>query len=120
MATQTISVPSAVLQFPQSVPKNEPITQLEIELLLSLRNRLAQLEAQIAAEEATFRTRLESGATVEPGTHRVELQESFRRNVSWKSVTIRLAKQLGRNGAAYCGRVLAATKPSRTVSLVIS
>ena len=78
MATQTIAAPSVPLQFPQSVPAKEPITQLELELLLSLRNRLVQLEAQVAAEEATFEARLEAGASVEPGTHHVELKESWR------------------------------------------
>jgi hypothetical protein len=116
-ATQIVS---HVVPFPQSVPATEPITQLELELLLSLRNRLAQLEAQVAAEEATFTARFEAGAPVEPGTHRVELKESWRRNVSWKSVAIRLAKRLKMNGAVYCARVLARTKPTRSVSLEIS
>jgi hypothetical protein len=121
MATQTIAAPSVPLQFPQHIgAAKEPITQLELELLLSLRNRLAQLEAQIAAEEATFQARLEAGAPVEPGTHHVELKENWRRNVSWKSVAIRLAKRLKLNGAAYCARVLASTKPTRSISVEIS
>jgi len=111
---------SHVVPFPQSVPAKEPITQLEIELLLSLRSRLAQLQEQVSTEEAAFQARLEAGASVESGTHRVELKESWRRNVSWKSVCIRLAKRLKLDGAAYCARVLAGTKPTRSVSLVIS
>jgi hypothetical protein len=121
MATQTIAAPSVPLQFPQHiVPATEPITQLELELLPSLRNRLAQLEAQVAAEEATFQARLEAGAPVEPGTHHAELKESWRRNVSWKSVAIRLAERLKLNGAVYCARVLASTRPTKSVSLEIS
>jgi hypothetical protein len=116
MATQTLP---HVVQFPQSVPAVEPITQLELELFLSLRNRLNQLEAQFAASEATLKSRLEAGATVDPGVHVIQLKESFRRNVSWKDVVIRSAERLKLNGEAYCAKVLAATKPSRTVSLVV-
>jgi hypothetical protein len=117
MATQTLP---HVVQFPQSVPAVEPITQLELELFLSLRNRLKELESQVAAEEETLKARLASGAMVDPGVHVVELKESFRRNVSWKDVVIRLATRLKMDGAAYCAKVLAATKPSRTVSLVVN
>jgi len=117
MATQTLP---HVVQFPQSVPAVEPITQLELELFLSLCNRLKQLESQVVTEEAALKARLESGATVDPGVHVAELKESFRRNVSWKDVVIRLANRLKLNGEAYCAKVLAATKPSRTVSLVVN
>ena len=117
MASQIVS---SVVPFPQSVPAKEPITQLEIELLLSLRGRLAQLQSQVETEEAAFRARLEAGASVEPGARGAELKESWRRNVSWKSVCIRLAKRLRLDGAAYCARVLASTKPTRSVSLEIS
>ncbi len=117
MATQTLP---HVVRFPQSVPAVEPITQLELELFLSLRNRLQQLEAQFAASEAALKSRLEAGATVDPGVHVAELKESFRRNVSWKDVVIRLAERLKLNGEAYCAKVLAATKRSRTVSLVVN
>jgi hypothetical protein len=116
MATQTLP---HVVQFPQSVPAVEPITQLELELFLSLRNRLKQLESQVASEEAALKARLESGATVHPGVHVAELKENLRRNVAWKAVVIRLAERLKLNGEAYCAKVLAATKPSRTVSLVV-
>jgi len=60
-----------------------------------------------------------SGATLEPGDHRAELKENFRRNVSWKDVTVRLAKRLRMDGEAYCSKVLNSTKPTRSVSLVI-
>ena len=116
MATQTLP---QVVSFPQSVSAKEPITQLELELFLSLRNRLKNLEQQVTAEEKTLKMRLEAGASVDPGVHVAELKESFRRNVSWKDVVIRLAERLKLNGEAYCAKVLAATKPSRTVSLVV-
>lgn len=108
-----------VVPFPQSVPTKEPITQLELEIYLSLRNRLTQLQSQVDAEEVALRGRLEAGATVEPGVHVAELKESFRRNVAWKAVTVRLAERLKLDGEAYCARVLAATKPTRTVSLAV-
>lgn len=117
MATQTIAVPSAPLQFPQPVPAKEPITQLELELFLSLRNRLDELAEQLAVDEAMLRSRIECGASVEPGVHSAEIVENRRRNVAWKAVAIRLANRLKINGEAYCNRVIAATKPSRTVSL---
>lgn len=110
-----------VVPFPQSsVPPKQPVTQLEIEIFLSLRNRLTQLQSQVDAEEAALRGRLEAGAIVEPGVHVAELKESFRRNVAWKAVTIRLAERLKMDGEAYCTRVLGATKPTRTVSLAVS
>jgi hypothetical protein len=117
MATQTLP---HVVQFPQSVPAIEPITQLELELFLSLSNRLKKLEAEVAAEEAALKARLESGASVDPGVHVAELKEGFRRNVAWKDVVIRLAERLKLNGESYCAKVLAATKPSRTVSLIVN
>jgi hypothetical protein len=117
MATQQI-VPQ-VVPFPQSVPAVESITQLELELLLSLRNRLKKLEDQVAAEEARLTARLEAGASVDPGVHVAEIKESWRRNVSWKSICIRLAKRLKLDGAAYCARVLASTKPTRSIALIV-
>ena len=113
-ATQIVS---HVVPFPQSVPAVESISQLEIELVLSLRGRLKRLETEVANAEASLKTRLEKGAIVEPGDHIAELKESFRRNVSWKEVSVRLARRLKLDGEAYCNRVLAATKPTRTVSL---
>ncbi|MGA7624545.1 MAG: hypothetical protein WCA91_13300 [Candidatus Acidiferrales bacterium] len=116
MATQTLP---HVVPFPQSVPAVKAITQTEVELLLSLRGRLKQLQEQVSAEEESLKARLESGAVVEPGDHAVSLKESFRRNVSWKAIVIRLAVRLKMDGTAYCDRILAATKPTRTVSLDI-
>lgn len=102
---------------PLSIPTKEPITQLELELFLSLRKRLDELAEQVAVEETMLRTRLECGAVVELGLHTAELKESHRRNVAWKAVAIRLAERLKMDGEAYCNRVLASTKPTRSVSL---
>jgi hypothetical protein len=100
-------------------PALEPITQLELTVLLSLRGRLSQLEEQVEAAEQSIKVRLETGASLEPGDHRAELKENFRRNVSWKDVVVRLAERLKLDGEAYCAKVLSSTKPSRTVSLVV-
>jgi len=100
-------------------PAPQPITQLELAAFLSLRGRLHQLEEQVDQAEQSIKTRLETGAFLEPGDHRAELKENFRRNVSWKDVVIRLAERLRMNGEAYCAKVLNSTKPMRTLSLVI-
>ena len=121
MATQQ-SIPQSVEQSKLAVvpfPAPQPITQLELTVLLALRGRLAQLESQVQEAEQSIKTRLEKGAVLESGDHRAKLKENFRRNVSWKEVVVRLADRLKLNGEAYCARVLASTKPTRTVSLVI-
>ena len=119
MATQTVPQLSSVVPFqvPASAVKPAVITQLEIELFLSLRNRLNELSEQVAGDEAMLRSRLELGATVEPGIHTAELKENHRRNVAWKVVAVRLANRLKMNGEAYAKRVLASTRPTRTVTL---
>ena len=88
-------------------------------MLLNLRCRLKQLRDDIAVEEESLKTRLEAGAVIEPGDHTAELKENFRRNVAWKAVVIRLAARLKMDGEAYCGRIISATKPTRTISLVV-
>jgi hypothetical protein len=117
MASATKSIPFVVPT--QPVPAVESISQLELEFFLSLRNRLRQVEEQVEAAEADLKARLEAGANVVPGVHVAELKENFRRSVSWKDVVVRLAERLKLNGEAYCAKVLAATKPTRTVSLVV-
>jgi hypothetical protein len=121
MATAT-NVPQSVGQSKLTVvpfPAPKPITQLELTLLLSLRGRLHQLEERVNQAEQSIKTRLETGAFLEPGDHHAELKENFRRNVSWKDVVVRLAERLRMDGEAYCTKVLSSTKPSRTISLVI-
>jgi hypothetical protein len=99
----------------------DQITQFEIAALLSLRNRARHIEQQIANAEESIRARLGAGAAVEAGEHTAEVKESFRRNVSWKDVVIRLADRLyGEDrGEAYCANVLQNTEPQRTVSLIL-
>ena len=66
-----------------------------------------------------LRSRIECGATVEPGLHTAELKENFRRNVAWKHVVVKLARRFKLDGEKYCERVLARTTPTKTVSLAI-
>ena len=116
MATQqTVPQSFSVVPFPAV----EPITQLELTVFLSLRGRLHQLEEQVKQAEQSIKTRLEHGAALEPGGHRAELKENFRRNVAWKAVVIRLAERLRMNGKTYCAKVLNSTKSTRSVSVVI-
>ena len=117
---QATQIVSHVVPFPQSVPANQnQISQVELQLLLSLRGRLSQLESQIATAEESLKARLESGAVIEPGDHTAELKSNSRRNVAWKDVAKRLAERLKLDGEMYCARVLAATRPTKTVSLEI-
>lgn len=118
-ATTKVSVFSVFSQLHETEPAVRPISQIERALLLSLRGRLKQLQEEIAAEEESLKARLESGAAIEPGDHVAELKNSVRRNVAWKPVVIRLAERLKLDGEAYCARVLAGTKPTRTISLEI-
>jgi hypothetical protein len=114
---------TAPILFPTFSPlhsSDEAITQLELDRLISLRNRMAHLEEQIARDEAHLKSRLESGAAVEPGVHVASLKENSRRTVAWKDVVVRLAERLELDGMAYCANVLAHTKPTITRSLEIS
>jgi hypothetical protein len=117
MATASKSIPFIVS--PQSVPA-EPITQQELTTFLSLRGRLSQLESQVEEAEQSIKSRLEAGATLEPGDHVAELKESFRRNVAWKEVAVRLANKLyyGK-GAGYVAGILHRTKPVRAISVEV-
>jgi hypothetical protein len=120
VATQI--VPSVVSQSKSAVipfPAQQAISQFELLALLSLKGRLHQIQEQVEAAEECIKARLESGAELEPGDHRAELKECFRRNVGWKDVAIRLANRLRMDGEAYCARVLSSTKPTRTVSLIV-
>jgi hypothetical protein len=110
---------SSVVSFP--VPRVEPVTQLEIVALLSLRNRARQLAEQVSAAETSIRNRLEAHAEVEAGDHTAELTASSRRTVAWREVAERLGDRLygDGKGEGYCDRVLQSTRPSQTVHLTV-
>jgi hypothetical protein len=122
MATQT-NVPQSLQQSKLTIvpfPAPQTVTQLELATLLSLRGRLHQIEQQVETAEQSIKSRLEAGCSIEEGDHVAGLKESFRRNVSWKDVSVRLANKLyyGK-GLSYVERILRKAKPTRTVSLVI-
>ncbi|MGB6876120.1 MAG: hypothetical protein WBD87_08800 [Candidatus Acidiferrales bacterium] len=114
MATQTIPASSAPLQFPKAI---QTVTQCELDELIEFQNLRAQLDARISSIEDSLKTRLEAGAAVESGVHVCRLKESFRRNVAWKAVVLRLAEKLGYNPEAYAANVLSHTAPTRSVSV---
>lgn len=114
----TLSIPASVTVFPQPNPR---ISQDELIELIEARNAAKQLDELIRTLENGIKSRLESGADVQPGVHIASLKENFRRSVEWKAVAARLAERAGLgDGDTYCARVLTSTKPARSVSLVVS
>lgn len=118
MATQTVPQHSAPVAFPTS---REVITQVELALYLSLARRLAQLEEGVKDAQEDLKARLAAGAFVQPGDHIARLDERSRRNVGWRAIAEDLADTVfgDGKGEAYCEEVLASTKPTVTVSLVV-
>jgi hypothetical protein len=116
---QSIPQSKLAIVIPIQEPAINPVTQEELETLLLLRNDLKKCEEQIESIESDLKARLVAGADVEEGVHVAALKETSRRNVAWKNVVIRLAERLKMDGELYCARVLASTKPNRTVSLDI-
>jgi hypothetical protein len=101
-------------------PAPQTVSQLEIAALLSLKARLHQIEQQVEAADSSIKSRLQACCSIEEGDHTVELKTSFRRNVSWKDVSVRLANRLyfGK-GLSYVERILRKTKPTPSTSLLI-
>jgi hypothetical protein len=111
MASASKSIPFVVPA--QQVTATETITQQELALLISLRDRLHQLEVQVEEAENSVKARLVAGSEVEAGLLKAFLKTTERRSVAWKAVCER---QLGED---YCKRVLAATKPDTFTRLVV-
>jgi hypothetical protein len=108
---------SVTVPQPQVVPfrkPTEPIQQDRLAEILSLRQSIEQLEAELRAAEDAVRAVLEAGQEVEPGILRAYLKTVERRSVPWKQVCER---ELGED---YCKRVLGATKPDTFTNLVVS
>jgi hypothetical protein len=80
-----------------------------------LRGRAKQPEQEIATAEESLKRGFDPRRTSSPPTPK----ENSRRNVAWKGITIRLANRLRLDGERYCARVLAATNPTKAVSLEI-
>lgn len=103
-----------IVEFPAP---NHPVSQSEIKSLIQSQREAREASERCERLEAELLSRLQAGATVEHGEHRAWIGKDSRRNVAWKAVAARLAGRLGFNGAAYCLKVLKATKPSTTFSL---
>jgi hypothetical protein len=120
MASQTVPQihPNVV---PFQAPTEE-VRQEKLELIMLLRNERKRIDEQLESVESEVRAALEAKAPVEPGVHIASLKESFRRNVAWREVAERLGDRLYGDGKGepYCERVLASTKPVRTVTLAVS
>ena len=71
MATQTLP---HVAQFPQSVPAVEPITQLELGLFVSLRDRAQEIQKQVDDEEVEVEETPEAPAEAELAPEEEELE----------------------------------------------
>ena len=120
MAATIVSPTPKVVPLP--IEARPQIHQFQLERIIALRNQVAGLAVSIETAEAEVKAALESGATVEPGTHVVSLKEIFRRCISWRDVAVRLAERLygeGR-GHAYAENVLQNSKASKVVSLIVS
>jgi len=111
------AVPAAVIPF--SKPAAQQISQVDLEEYILFKRLAREAQEKFDAKDSDLRAKLESGSAIEEGVHVARLEERFRKNVSWKDVVIRLADRLKLGGESYCEKVLASTKPSRTVSLVV-
>lgn len=103
-----------------AIPAVEKISQDELTELIRARNAIAELRSEVDALESSIKSRLESGASIQPGVHVAKLEEHSRRNVAWKDVVLRLAEKLGYDPEAYTSNVLVHTKPTRYFSLEIN
>ena len=115
VATQTIPVPSAVLQF-----RIARISQQELSEFFGAQQTLEKLKKQVDGLEEGLLARVRAGVEIEPGHFCVEVKRSTRRSPAWKEIVKRLAGRLGMDGDAYCSNVIAHTKPSESFSLQIT
>jgi hypothetical protein len=115
MATARISTSFPQPQvFPFVLPDSEFISQTVLTRFVALRRQIATLQQELDAQESQLQMAIESGAQVELGIFRAYLKTTERRNVSWRGV---VERELGE---AYAARVLAATKPDPSTSLIVS
>ncbi len=89
------------------------VTQRRLVKYMRLHNEVKRLQEELDRRKEDLSHDLSMGATVEMGSRTAKLNKLLRKNVSWKSVVVRL-KSLG-----YVNKVLAATKPTPTYRLVV-
>ena len=110
MATQRVPA----LRFPSQPSPKTLVSQDRLAEIITLRQQIEQLEAQLGEAHTDVQSALEAGAAVEPGLFRASLKITERRNVSWKSV---VERELGED---YATRVLSATKPDKYTHLIVT
>ena len=89
------------------------ISQFDLARYATLANQIEALKAEQSQLQEQLIAALQSGAEVEAGARSASLKTCERRSVSWRSVVERL------KGAGYVSNVLAHTKPSRYIKLII-
>ena len=114
MATQRIAPTPEVVPFPQPGEQLQPlITQAELADITTLRQQLDEVKARLTEAEASVKEALAADTPVQPGLLKATLKTIQRRTVAWKDVVTR------KLGEAYANRVLAATKPTTYVRLIV-
>lgn len=108
MSTHSITIVRTPVVHPQHISQNE------LGHILEMRRQREALDEQIKESEISIRAALEAGATVEGGLFRAFLKTTERRSVAWKAI---VERELGEG---YANRVLAATKPDKFTTLVVS
>ncbi len=89
------------------------ISQFQLARYSALSNQLESLKSEQAQLQQQLIAALSSGASVEDGARSASLKACERRSVAWKDVVIRL------KGAGYAQNVLAHTKPTSYIKLII-
>ncbi len=95
------------------LPEKHSITQFDLVRFASLTAQIDSLKSEHADLEQELTNALDSGVAVEPGAHTAQLKTTEGRNVSWKTVVIRL------KGTGYASRILSCTKPTTYTKLVV-
>ena len=120
MANSNLTVFPTPAQAPQTIQTPQEISQGDLTFILATRLEVERLQTRLAESESKVKAALETGATVEPGTHLARLVERFRASIPWKEKAVDLATRLGLNGPAWAKNVLSHTKKARTVSLFVA
>jgi hypothetical protein len=106
-----------VIPFP---PPANTITQNELAEFIVLRRDAREARARFEAREKDLIERLRNGAAVQAGVvGTARLEPTYTREVSWKTVAIRLARRLGYDAYSYVENVTKNTKGTVVASLYV-
>ncbi len=95
------------------ISQPQAITQFDLARYVTLANQVEALKAEQSTLQGQLIAALSNGAEVEAGARSASLKTCERRSVSWRSVVVRL------KGEGYVSNVLAHTKPSSFVKLIV-